>query len=313
MSELLSGSRGKDKYWKSNYYGIDFVRLICRHLEGNVQSLRKLAVSYDWPNLLCDLTASLPWAECGTQLSEEFSSTFGHVVELDLQLESEDSLSLISLMCSFPRLEVLTVRSGLDGSISLGEDMRLPGHFLPASLQTLRLGGAHWDAYYDGAREDGLLLFDRWLHTHCPARLSSLSIYQSYIGVPTAGSPTILPNIEPLLVQCEDDLQFIHIGMDSWRTSTEVVRNVFYNLSTAHRLEGLIISARNIVQRNPPSPEPSSHIMLTVISQMINTVTSPRLQRITFNVSGVGFRVLDKEWGALDTLLASKKICLRCH
>ncbi|KAL0563400.1 hypothetical protein V5O48_018668, partial [Marasmius crinis-equi] len=47
--------------------------------------------------------------------------------------------------------------------------------------------------------------------------------------------------------------------------------------------------------------------MLTTVWKTINTLTSPSLRSVAFNVSGSGFRVLDQRWDALDVLLASNK------
>ncbi|KAL0568983.1 hypothetical protein V5O48_012992 [Marasmius crinis-equi] len=284
----LPGSKGGDGSGDENLRYIDFIYMICRRLKDRVQMLRKLRIISYHSNLLSDFN-SAPFLKSMVNLASEFSVSFGHVIELDLQLAREEPRIFIPFICSFTCVESLNMNSGFFYSQDLNHIL-LTSYHLPPSLQILSLRGG-----YGGFNVDGLEHFYRWLRAQCPIQVSQLSIFRVSVDGDEI-SPD--PDIGPLLARCQE-LRFLHIGMDSWyvvETDT-----VFYDLSAPRRLERLVISARNLVQSNIDSA------LLTIVWKMINTLTSPCLRCITLNVSGSGFRVLKGEWNALDTLLASSK------
>ncbi|KAL0058266.1 hypothetical protein AAF712_015072, partial [Marasmius tenuissimus] len=75
----------------------------------------------------------------------------------------------------------------------------------------------------------------------------------------------------------------------------------FCDLSIPKNLEHLVISIRNIVQ------DELDELLLDIIRNALNTLASPKLQHIAFNVNGSGFKVLSDQWDALDSLLAAPK------
>ncbi|KAK1230851.1 hypothetical protein PQX77_006050 [Marasmius sp. AFHP31] len=161
---------------------------------------------------------------------------------------------------------------------------------LPSSIKSLSLGGDD-----STINVDGLLYVYQWLNTHSLLRLVNLSVHT--IEVSTVPSP----NIQPFLAQCQE-LRFLHLGFNTWFVDIVGNDTVLYDLSPLHRLEKLAISYRNLAA-------PIIDVVLSqLIRRMIATLSSSSLHRITFNVSGSGFRVVEEQWATLDTLLSSSGI-----
>ncbi|KAL0575921.1 hypothetical protein V5O48_006051 [Marasmius crinis-equi] len=265
---------------------VDYIQMILLHLKSSIRSLKKLTI-ISHPNLLSDFYFSTVSSGI-ISLASDLTSSFGHIVqELVLQFVEENPLYIIPFICSFPRLEILSMRSGLSANLNPFLDTLLSNHSLPASLRTLKLGDGN-----DSVEQDGIHSLYRWLRAHCPSELRSLSVENVRLDEVTS------PDMRPLLAQCKD-LRSLHLGIDT----SDIPGNEepFYDLSAAESLERLAISTRGIELFEPDST------LLTLISQMIDTLASSRLRSITFNVPGGGFRVLDEKWDILDALLASKK------
>ncbi|KAK1219893.1 hypothetical protein PQX77_017373 [Marasmius sp. AFHP31] len=291
----LTTITGNDESF-SNVTSSYSLKLILTHLNDRVSSLKKLHLAYDGPRLLSSEMEG-PKLE---ELAHLFLLSFGQITILELHLFAEhDARALIEFKCSFPHLEVLRMHSGcleargVDSIQELEASLRTkpPGCHLPASLRTLELGGGD-----DTVDISGIAIFYRWLSTKAPPPLSNLSIYK--IDVEGDWDAIIQPAIEPYL-RCCTELRFLHLGFDTGYVTLSAT--VHYDLSTPQHLESLVVSIRNVVQATHDS------VMLGLIRDMLNTLTSPRLRNISFNVSGSGFRVLEEEWNAIDSVLSTTK------
>ncbi|KAL0565245.1 hypothetical protein V5O48_016781 [Marasmius crinis-equi] len=296
----LGQELGSDHFEEDNqaFYCIDYILMISMRLKDKVSSLKKLTIIFDGLALLSPsngdsyLTKPLS-TDCRNTLASQLISAFGHVDELDLQLYKELPSDLIAFTTSFARLKYLKMHSGVIWSQD--DDWELPAtsnHRLSSSLHTLELGGG--DDYVDA---DGSHLYYEWLYAYCPPGLLNLSVYRVEVREGRLSTQPV-PDIQPFLTTPR--LRFLHLGFDTWYVP---FRNsgIYYDLSAPQHLEELVISIRNLIDDEPDV------VLLNLLRTMLNTLTSPRLRRITFNVYGSGFRVLPEEWDALDGLLASEK------
>ncbi|KAJ8075406.1 hypothetical protein PM082_019744 [Marasmius tenuissimus] len=268
------------------------INLIAIRLQCKIPLLRRLGVVFRG-------TRMLPRVKIVRETSyiSRFASTFGHITELDLHLPAEDKAALIQFTCSFPHLKVLKARCGVVDDREGEEDLEVvqrqaPDWTLPSSLKSLDLSrGLSADL-----NTDGLNHYYRWLNLQRPLRLEQLSIYKIEIHARSSD-----PDIQPYLNKCRE-LRFLHLGLDTWCVVTTGLGSVRpYDLSALEQLEQLVITIRNVVQDDPDIE------LVDCTRMMLATLTSPRLQRIIFNVSGSGYRTLEEQWDAIDGLLGSDK------
>ncbi|KAJ8085257.1 hypothetical protein PM082_004052 [Marasmius tenuissimus] len=273
---------------------VSLIQSITGNLEDKAPFLRRLTISSKAGELLTynnSNGSSYETTGIQTTFASHFVRSFGHITQLDLHFVSEKPTPLIHFICSFPRLEVLKMFSGCaSDDHSDRVQQSVTRYTLPSSIKSLKLGGD--DSTIDA---DGLLYVYQWLNAHSPTRLVNLSVH-------TIDVSTVLnPNIQPFLAQCQE-LRFLHLGFNTWFFVAGRDDTALYDLSPLHRLERLAISYRNVAA---PSIDV---VLLRLIRRMIATLSSSSLHRITFNVSGSGFRVVQEQWAVLDTLLSSSGI-----
>ncbi|KAK1227783.1 hypothetical protein PQX77_009200 [Marasmius sp. AFHP31] len=239
---------------------------ILRHLKNRCRLLKKLYLAYNGMALLSSMAQV---SNLGT-FAQQLVASLECITELELHLYHEhDTRILIEFTSSFPQLEVLKMHSGYEWE---SDHAHLLPYTLPSSLRTLQFGGD------DDVQVEGLAPYDRWLSLQIPLHLSNLSIYK----IKVQGSNRRLhPDIGPFLRRCTE-LRFLHLGFDTGYVILGA--KAFYDLSMSQHLEILVVSIRNVAETRLDS------VLLGLIQNMLNTLTSPCLRNISFNVSGSGSR-----------------------
>ncbi|KAK1216930.1 hypothetical protein PQX77_020429 [Marasmius sp. AFHP31] len=267
----------------------DDIESLVKDMDGKFPSLTKLSVVFYGKFLDIKSTSD--------NLYTTFTTVFNHIHELEIQTLYEEPMVLIGFIRSFPYLDVLKLRTESvrksDAVVDLPPSLYPP----PVSLTMLQHGGmlSDWYGVWRRPPIGAACFYERWLQECLTQRIRSLSVHKAHIG--NGHSTFNTPAIEKFLVH-NPELRCLHIGLDQFHVERPGERDLTpYNLSDAQRLERLILSFWDLSDNESR--------LLKTVPKMLNTLTSPCLQKIVLTACGDGFSRLVPQWDAIDIILSS--------
>ncbi|KAJ8085261.1 hypothetical protein PM082_004056 [Marasmius tenuissimus] len=229
-------------------------------------------------------------------------STFVDVVELSLDMYSEDLESFVTFICSFPQLRDLRIK--ISNLATYGQQFSLPTCVLPLALRSLHLDASDGDGGFN-------LGLHQWVSTHPPRQIVLFSITNFFDQW-----RQFTPSVEPYFTGLCKETTSLHLSFDI-RTIEIQASSVPHNLNLLQFLERIIFSLYGIDTYSLSSTAP---IMLSKLLQILSTITSTYFRTVVFHLRVNPFPrsltesqkllamlSLRNEWNRIDDLLSTEK------